>query len=125
MWIIAGAKTKARPVEGGRIGLRHCDGCDKNVRFQECDVKDTYTAFFVELFDSTQRRMVCIQCGEDHDVAEFFQTAREVKDEPEPAKPSLWSRLRGRAEAKPRDDDSDVEEELAALKRKLAKKDPP
>ena len=129
MWFIAGAKTKARAVEGGRAGQRHCEGCKKVVTFRECDVVDTFHAFLVELFDSTQRRMVCATCGEDHDVADFFKTARPlprpVPDPPAPAQgPSIWDRLRRRSKGSGVQED-DVDKELAALKQKLARKNPP
>lgn len=128
MWFVAGAKTKAREVEGGRVGEGYCEGCKKVVIFRECDVMDTFHAFFIELFESTQRRMVCRTCGEDQDVEEFFKAAhtrpRPVPSTPKPAKSaSLWNRLHGQADDTGRVDD--VENELLALKRKLAKKDPP
>jgi len=127
MWFIAGAKTKTRVVKDGRAGQRYCEGCKEVATFRECDVQDTYHAFLVELFDSTQRRMVCPTCGEDHDVAEFFKTARPLpRSLPEPPAPaasaSLWDRLRGRDKG-PSAPEDDVDKELAALKKKLAEKE--
>lgn len=129
MWFIAGAKTKAQTVDDGRAGQRYCEGCKKVVTYRECNVVDTFHAFAVELFDSTQRRMVCVTCGDDHDVEDFFKTARPLP-RPLPAtqapakSASLWDRLRGRGKA-PSVEEDDVDKELAVLKRKLAKKSPP
>jgi hypothetical protein len=126
VWFIAGAKTKAREVDGGRFGEGYCAGCQKVVVFRECDVMDTFHAFFVELFEHTQRRMVCRACGEDQDVEEFFKTARALhhppSSPPKPAKSgSLWNRQREHAKDSYRGDN--VEKELLELKRKLGKKD--
>lgn len=137
MWFIAGAKTKTRAVKGGRVGQRYCEGCKEVVTFRECDVADSFHAFFIDLFESTQRRMVCPKCGEDHDVEEFFKVASPLprphaKSPRSPATPplppqrsSVWDRLRGRVDASsaPGAREDDVDKELAALKEKLARKD--
>ena len=123
MWIIIGAKTKAKVVEGGRAADGRCDACKADVRFRECDVKDTYRAFFVDLFDTTQRRMVCNTCGEDHDVDEFFKV-RAVSGPPSSkALPPKSSGHRPVVEPKrdKRQVDAEIDAELAALKRRIGK----
>jgi hypothetical protein len=147
MWIIGGAKTNTRMVKDGRVAEGRCGNCEAVTTFRECDVKDTVEAFFVELFDTSQRRMVCVECGEDHDVEEFFRSVRVAGRPSPPASkpaesPSLWDRIRGgarslaaRSDEKEACDkqvaggkkggggEDDIDAELAALKRKLGKKD--
>lgn len=117
MWLIGGSKTKIRPVKGGRVAERHCEDCRKRVSFRECDVTDKLHAYFIELWETSQRRMVCVECGEDYDVDEFFASLRPRSAEaPRAALPSPPSRP-----ALPKADDPDIDEMLAALKRKLNK----
>jgi hypothetical protein len=63
--LLFGAKSKARLVDGGRVEERHCAECGRATVFRECDVTDRFDVFFVELGQSTQRRLVCSECGED------------------------------------------------------------
>ena len=120
MWFVGGAKTKVSAVEGGRVAERHCDACGQSARFLECDVKDTLHVLFVDLLDTSHRRMVCSRCGDDHDVDDFFATmgaaratgAPSPREAPKPPSAKLDA---GRERV-----DDDVGEELAALKRKLA-----
>lgn len=127
MLFIAGAKTKIREVKGGRVAKGHCDNCKSVTTFCECDVADTVHAFFVELFDSAQRRMVCRVCGHDYNVEEFFKTvlAQPVSHTSASRKNStLWDRVRRRGDPTEHKG-HDIEKELAALKRELGKKKSP
>jgi hypothetical protein len=63
--LIFGAKSRCKVVTGGRVEQRHCDKCEQLTTFRECDVTDRFSVFFVELGQSTQRRLVCCECGED------------------------------------------------------------
>ncbi|HLY95048.1 MAG TPA: hypothetical protein VKP14_09395 [Gaiellaceae bacterium] len=90
MWLFGGTKTKTRPIAGGRVGKR--------------------------LLDTESRRMVCTECGEDHDVDEFFASERIA------APPK--SRAPEKARASRREPtDGEIDAELAALKRRLGKAD--
>jgi crotonobetainyl-CoA:carnitine CoA-transferase CaiB-like acyl-CoA transferase len=109
MWLIGGSKTKVAWVEAGRVASRHCDGCGRVASFREGDVTDHVHAFFVDLFETTQRRMVCVSCGDDHDVEEFFADAPRPPAAPKKL-PSAGAR------------DQDVDEMLAELKRKMGKR---
>jgi hypothetical protein len=121
MWLIGGSKTTARKVKDGRSLRRFCADCKAVAVFQEYEVTDKLNAFFVELFATTQRRLICDECGADHDVDELLATAAAG-----PAGPAAKAALSGAAPAKraelPEKPDADVDEMLAALKRKMAKK---
>jgi hypothetical protein len=120
MFLFGGKKTKFRPVKGGRSGARACKECQATVTFHECEVTDKVHVFFVELFEAKTRRMVCSECGEDHDVDEFFEAARQEGSSarPEPRKAPASSRS-----ASSRAQEAEIDDELAALKRRIARKE--
>src|SRR4051812_35882112 len=72
MWLIGGSKTTARKVKDGRSVQRFCAECKAVSVFREYEVTDKVNAFFVELFATTQRRLICDECGADHDVDELL-----------------------------------------------------
>ncbi len=98
MWILLGNKTKVQKVPEGRVVERHCRPCGTVCTYVECDVRDEVSAFFVQVFAATQRRLVCLECGED-----------VALDEPAPAA----------APARQRVDGARAEDLLAALKKKM------
>jgi hypothetical protein len=110
MWLIFGGKTRCRPVEGGWKMKRFCDGCEKVQTLVECDVKDSFTVFFVSVGGMETRRMVCRECGEDYDLPAAAEPAQRAA--PPTARP-----------APPKQPDKkkqpDLDEMLAELKRKL------
>jgi hypothetical protein len=52
-------------VPGGRSLARFCATCGQVRTYVECDVKDSISAFLMTVFEATQRRMVCLDCGDD------------------------------------------------------------
>jgi hypothetical protein len=123
MWLIGGSKTTARRVKNGRSARRLCEECNVVAVFDEHELTDRFNAFFVELYQTTQPRMVCSECGADRDVDELLATPA-----PADAAPARKPALSGPAPAAaPRAElsekpEADVDEMLAALKRKMAKK---
>src|SRR5262245_55441332 len=105
MWLIFGGRTKARPVSGGRVEERQCWDCGRRTKFRECDVTDKFTVFFVELAQTTQRRLVCTECGED-------LALDSVERQPLPA-------ARPVREAKRPVGDREIDDRLANLKNKM------
>jgi hypothetical protein len=116
MWLFGGTKSKMRPVAGGRVGKRYCEGCKAVVTFRECTIADQVHLFFVSLLDTESRRMVCPECSQDHDVDEFF-AAEPISAPPKsraPEKPPASRR---------KSTDAEIDAELAALKRRIGKTD--
>lgn len=117
MWLVLGNKTRARRVDGGREGRRFCPDCNAIAAFVECDVTDKVDLFFVEVLHHTMRRMVCLECGTDLGIEEFFlkESSRA------PAKVTHQnSSPKSRSVAVRRTiGDAEKEEMLAALKRKM------
>src|SRR5258708_37694482 len=121
MWLIGGSKTTARKVKDGRSVQRFCAECKAVTVFREYEVTDKINAFFVELFATTQRRLICDECGADHDVDELLATPAPGAAT-KPAKAALPGPAPARRAELPKKPDADVDEMLAALKRKLGKK---
>jgi hypothetical protein len=135
-WILLGGRTRARRIPGGRSVSRRCEACDDVTVWVECDVLDRIEVFLVPLLDTRTRRFVCLECGDDLDPADLGV--------PRAAPPRSAGQSAGRSAPKPelarwspRDTSSDVaaisanrvgphhpeiDEEIAALKRKLGKK---
>jgi hypothetical protein len=103
MWLLFGAKTKARPVADGLTVDRHCPECNQTRLFLECDVTDKIDLFFVKVGEATQRRLVCSECG--HDEAPPPSSPKP----PPPAKPKLTM------------SEGDKDKLLADLKRRMGK----
>jgi hypothetical protein len=76
MWIVLGNKTKAQRVPDGRVVTCHCRPCGRPTSHVEHEVRDQVSAFFVDLFTMTQRRMICVECHEDLEPEEAFARAR-------------------------------------------------
>jgi hypothetical protein len=119
VFFLGGKKTKFIRVPGGRSGARACKGCHATVTFYECEVTDKVHAFFVELFETRTRRMVCPECSEDHDVEEFFEAARRQASAAPPAPKGAPAASRSSSS---RELEAEIDAELAALKRKIASK---
>jgi uncharacterized Zn finger protein (UPF0148 family) len=110
MWILFGNKTRVRPVAGGQTVERHCAECKQVRKFVECEVADKVSVFFVPLFDMKNRRMVCPECGDDHEVSSTANPRERKSPSPPPAaSPST----------RHRPSDGDLEKMLADLKKKL------
>ena len=100
MWIIVGKKTQSKRIPGGRYLERLCKPCGKVTMHVECDVRDEINAFFLPVFAATQRRMVCVECGEDLAVEEALAAP------PPPRRPARIS-------------EAEKDDLLAALKKKM------
>jgi hypothetical protein len=97
-----------KPVPGGREVSRPCGPCGISTTHVECDVRDRVSAFFVQFLETTQRRMVCVECGEDLALEEAVAPAPATASPQEPA-----------AAPAPRAPQPHVDDLLAALKKKM------
>ncbi len=118
MWIIVGGRTKVKPVEGGRAVMHRCEKCETVTKFAECDVKDALTVFFVSLLDMTSRRMVCMTCGDDIDPDKMQSAPVSTRKLDAPASTKS---LEAPASRRPRPDDPEIDDMLAALKKRIGK----
>ncbi|MCB9613142.1 MAG: hypothetical protein H6722_11870 [Sandaracinus sp.] len=139
MFVLFGRKAKFRRVSGGRREKRRCPACDATATFVEYDKTSSYSLYFVELFDDTERVFVCGACGE---AMSFDATGAPVLSERERAKLAKEAekeaaRARKAAEAEKRAQEAErvrrerarevarerqeraLDDELAALKRRV------
>jgi hypothetical protein len=79
--------------------------------FAECNLKDSMQVFFVSLLDFKTRRMVCMTCGDDFDVDDLPALA------PASSRPAPVSAPPKR----PKPDDPEIDDMLAALKARIGK----
>jgi hypothetical protein len=127
-------------VAGGKKIPFNCGGCKRQTTFYECQVDDTFKAYFVvELWKRTTRAMQCGECLGVYDYYEVFpqekgsaeRTGAELKQKAEAEAKRRGAaeqeqKLKQEAEQKRREQERrrnelEVEDELARLKRKLGK----
>jgi len=117
MWLIVGGRTKVQRIEGGREVQRRCTECEKVTTFAECDMLDRVEVFFVSLLDMKSRRMVCMTCGDDLDMSEVSATALASSRAAAPAS----TRQVAAPASRPKPDDPEIDDMLAALKARIGK----
>ena len=101
MWIVIGGKTRAQRIPDGRVLTQPCRPCGKATVHAEHDVCDELSAFWVKVAAVTQRRMVCMECGEDLSL--------EEASAPAPASAAAAARVAS----------ASADDLLAALKKKM------
>lgn len=118
-----GRKRKFRPRPDGRTHRRKCPECGETTEFREGDVHDSYSAFSVKLFDDDYQAFQCSSCGEVMALDESLEpalTAAEQRalDEQRTRELEAARHEREREEAAKQ---RQVDDELAAIKRRLGK----
>lgn len=118
-----GRKRKFKPRRGGRTVKRKCPECGSTAEFREGDAKDSYSVYFVNLFDDDYQAFQCSSCAEIMGLDKTLEpelTAGERRE--------LEQRRTRELEAARRDREQQeaatrrqVDEELAAIKRRLDK----
>lgn len=119
-WLLHG-KTKTRLVPGGQTLHDTCPACGEHAAFHEVEVTTAAGAFFVDVVSGTDRGFRCSNCAEVMDLRD--DDAAAAPPAPPPPR-DLLAVLEAEREARIIADakrDLAVEDELAALKRKLGK----
>jgi hypothetical protein len=129
-----------RIAAGKKVPLK-CGGCSKQATFYECQIDDSFKAYFVvELWKRTRRVMQCGECLAVCDYYEIFpnekglaeqaEVERKQKEVEAETKRKLAAaqeqQLKLQAEQKEREEtrrrnELEVDDELAKLKKKLGK----
>ena len=125
MWLIFGGKTNVKQIPSGRTGRRLCTGYKEVTTFSECDVTDRFELFFLEVAQTTLRRMVCLRCGQDEDLEAFLGPPGRRADTNTPAhtdtpahKPPASGPMRRSAPVS----EAEKEAMLAALKARMKRR---
>ena len=132
-FVLFGRKGKVRRVPDGQFEKRRCPECGKTTVFRECLVKSTYTAYhFVSLWSSESTQFACDACGSVMPLDETEEpelSGRELGQRKEleakqaaiQAKQAELERLMRikTAQDRERARDDAIEDELAAMKRRL------
>jgi len=119
-WLLHGS-TKTRRVAGGRVLHQRCPECHSDTTFHEVEVTTSAGAFFIDVLSSTDRAFQCSACYETFDLKDTDE------DKPsEPVRPPRDLAAELLAEKRQREaavaaKSRQIDDELAALKRKLGK----
>src|SRR5262245_4087578 len=120
-WLLHG-KTKVKPVKGGEILEQVCPECGKKALFYEAEATTSAGVFFVDVLSSTDKVFVCSKCDEVFDVKDDADKAALPPGQPPPR--DLLAELekdKAKREALAAAKAQSVEDELAALKKKMGK----
>lgn len=124
MFVWLSTKKRARRVENGRKLRRKCPECGATTDFYECVVERSVSAFsVVKLWDGESTAYACSACGEVTELGDTHEpelTAREQRELAEQRTRALEAAKREREQAATAKRQQ-VDDELAALKRKLGK----
>ena len=114
-WLVHWNK-KTRVVRGGRTMEETCPECGETAVFREVEETEAIGVFFaLDLASSTDRAWQCTACEEVFDL-------KEPKTPAPPPKPRVDPEVdRRRRDEEQRRRDQQVEDELAALKRRLGR----
>lgn len=138
MFVFFGRKTSVKPIRGGRQVIADCPSCGETAKFHECEQEKTLHLYVVlDLFSDKQTVYRCTNCGDVFELSEEAASpqasaratagssaatddarARAEREQDE-RRAAREARARAEREEKKRQSESTIEEELAALKRKL------
>lgn len=122
VWLFTG-KTRTSVVPGGERMSAPCPVCDELSTFREVEITTSGGVWFVDLVKNRERAWRCTTCGEVFDLRDDDATARPPLPAPEPPR-DLLTELQAEAEVRAvqaRRRDVQVDDELAALKKRLGK----
>jgi hypothetical protein len=130
VWILVGGRTRVKRIPDGRSLRRHCDTCEEVTEWAECLVLDRVEVFSISLLDTKSRCLVCMECGEDVDPADVPLSPPRKRIEPPatPPAPPRWSERDTSRDVAPvaphrvGPHHPEIDEELAAMKRRLGKR---
>lgn len=117
MRLLFHGSSKTRRVRGGAVLHQRCPECGVDTTFHEVEVTTSAGVFFVDLLSSTDRAYQCASCDDTFDVVD---TPAAPQKPPRDLAAELLAEREQRA-AMAAERAAAVDDELAALKRKLGK----
>ena len=123
-WLLHG-RTRTKRVRGGQVLHEQCPSCKEHTTFHEVEVTTSAGAFFIDVLSSTDRVFACSECGDTFDLRDTAAASATAAPQV-PQKPArdLLAELeseKAKRAAQQAARDRAVDDELAALKRKLGK----
>jgi uncharacterized C2H2 Zn-finger protein len=116
MWFLAHRKGSTKVVPDGETFTEACPTCQKRTRFVEVAITSQYGVFFViDMIKDEERAFRCTSCGDIFDLKDDAAASRAPAPPPKPVVEVKPDRAAvERIEKK-------IDDELAALKRKLGR----
>lgn len=128
MWLLFHRNAKTRPVRDGDSFVEVCPECGKRATFVEVEVSESFGVFFVDLVGDKARAYRCGACGEVFDLKDQPASGAPAKpSKPAPPVKSLAELEREQQLAEQRRREAarakatQIEDELAALKKRLGR----
>lgn len=120
MRMLVHRNVKTRPVKGGKKFVQVCPECGEHATFREVETTEKIGIFFaLDLVTDKERGYQCSICSEIFDLKDDAPTAAAPPPElPPPPDPDVERRRR---DEERRRQDQRVEDELAALKKRLGR----
>lgn len=125
MFVLFGRRARVKAKRGGRRERRRCPDCAETTDFVESDEKEAFHVFFVEVYSGDDAVWVCSACGEAMPWEATEPPSRTERERERDARAAAKARARSeKAVAKAaRRQAKEIDRELAALKRKVARDD--
>jgi hypothetical protein len=122
MWMLFHRKAGTSIVRGGKTFVEECPTCERETRFREVEVAESFGVWFVDVVGDKERKFRCDDCEDVFDL----------RDQPAPAalpEPAVSARQKLdqlAAEQRRRDEarakiETRIDDELAELKRRMGK----
>lgn len=115
MWLLFHRNAKTRPVRDGHTFVDTCPECHQRARFIEVEIEENFGVWFVDVVGDKERAYRCGACGETFDMKD---------EEPAPAKPvrpAVAVRSDADIAAEKEAREIRLDDELAALKKRMGK----
>jgi len=109
MWLLFHRKAGTKVVPDGETLTERCPTCEKTTRFEEVEISEQLGVWFVDVVGDKQRAFRCRACGDTFELRDKPDERPAPRPPPPPAPaPKQIDRTR-------------IEDELAALKKRLGK----
>jgi hypothetical protein len=125
LWLFTSNK-RTRVAPGGQKMRSDCPECRQPRDFVEVEVETSAGVWFIDVLSDTERLWRCTGCGENFELRDKSARAEPSPPSAPPPRPARdmraeLERERARREAETRRRERQVDDELAALKKKLGK----
>jgi hypothetical protein len=68
MWLLFHRKAGTKHVAGGKAFVEHCPTCERDTRFREVEIGESYGVWFIDVVSDAERAFRCDSCGDVFDL---------------------------------------------------------